>query len=180
MRRTASTVHAPPRHRGPARAEREVALFDALYAFFQALWRAGRWVRGRLGMTEPSGRRTWLDSWSGSGGSPSAWHARAFDLQLARYDARGWPETSAQRGWSTRPRARPGLDEEPERHGTRRSGRRGRRLTTPRGKSGNQRTVIVTLTRSTVHLPDNHLRPRKLRSPGLPGHFDAGISSTHN
>jgi hypothetical protein len=34
--------------------------------------------------------RSWLDSWSGIGHVAVAWRARGFDLQVTRYDERGW------------------------------------------------------------------------------------------
>src|SRR5436305_14003130 len=36
---------------------------------------------------------TWLDSWSGSGHVAVGMHRRGFDLQLTRYDERGWRAT---------------------------------------------------------------------------------------
>jgi hypothetical protein len=37
--------------------------------------------------------RTWLDSWSGIGRIAVGMACQAFDLQLARYDERGWRAT---------------------------------------------------------------------------------------
>src|SRR4029453_9548886 len=62
----------------------------------------------------PSARGSWLASLKG------------YDLQLTRYDAHGWHATFYTTGWSTRRRARPAPGGS-ARHGTRRSGRRGRR-----------------------------------------------------
>jgi hypothetical protein len=68
--------------------------------------------------------RTWLDAWSGIGHVAVGMARQGYDLQLTRYDEKGWRATFYTTGWSTRPPARP----EPHgsaRRGTRRSGRVG-------------------------------------------------------
>ena len=71
--------------------------------------------------------RSWLDSWSGVGHVAIGMHRQGYDLQLTRYDEKGWRATFyTPPGWSTRRRARPAPDGR-ARLGTRRSGRRGRR-----------------------------------------------------
>ena len=50
--------------------------------------------------------RSWLDSWSGIGRIAIGMAHQGFDLQLTRYDERGWRATFYTTGWSTRPRAR--------------------------------------------------------------------------
>jgi hypothetical protein len=37
--------------------------------------------------------RSWLDSWSGIGAVAAGMHRQGFDLQLTRYDERGWRAT---------------------------------------------------------------------------------------
>jgi hypothetical protein len=37
--------------------------------------------------------RTWLDSWSGIGRIAAGMHRQGYDLQLTRYDERGWRST---------------------------------------------------------------------------------------
>jgi hypothetical protein len=69
---------------------------------------------------------TWLDSWSGIGHVTVGMARQGFDLQLTRYDEKGWRATFYTTGWSTRLRARLALRGS-GRRGTRRSGRRGRR-----------------------------------------------------
>src|SRR3989441_1988553 len=70
--------------------------------------------------------RTWLDSWSGIGHVAVGMARQGYDLQLTRYDEKGWRATFYTTGWSTRRRTRPAPGGS-GRRGTRRSGRRGRR-----------------------------------------------------
>jgi hypothetical protein len=64
--------------------------------------RRGHLLRAALGFSTCSmpsydralwARRTWLDSWSGVGTSRLACTVRAIDLQVTRYDERGWRAT---------------------------------------------------------------------------------------
>jgi hypothetical protein len=71
--------------------------------------------------------RTWLDSWSAIGHVTVGMARQGYDLQLTRYDERGWQATFYTPGMRA-------LADERDRHrmgsarrGTRRSGRRGRR-----------------------------------------------------
>ena len=54
---------------------------------------------GLAGLPRPSydrslwALRTWLDSWSGVGHGAIGMHRQGFDLQLTRYDERGWRAT---------------------------------------------------------------------------------------
>jgi hypothetical protein len=50
--------------------------------------------------------RSWLDSWSGIGHVTVDMARQGFDLQLTRYDEKGWRATSTRAGWSIRRRAR--------------------------------------------------------------------------
>ena len=84
--------------------------------------------------------RTWLDSWSGIGHVAVGMARQGYDLQLTRYDARGWratfyttgmehsPASATGTGWSTR-------------RGSRRSGRRGRRW----GRTARSGLAVVDL-----------------------------------
>src|SRR4029077_2817819 len=45
--------------------------------------------------------RSWLDSWSGIGHVAVGMAHQGFDLQLTRYDERGWRATFYTTGWST-------------------------------------------------------------------------------
>jgi hypothetical protein len=70
--------------------------------------------------------RSWLDSWSGIGRIAVGMARQGFDLQLTRYDERGWRAmfyTTEMEHSPTSARAPDGS----ARRGTRRSGRRGRR-----------------------------------------------------
>jgi hypothetical protein len=70
--------------------------------------------------------RSWLDSWRGIGAVEQGMEHQGFDLQLTRYDARGWRATFYPTGWSTRsPASRPQRGR--RRRGERFKGRRARR-----------------------------------------------------
>jgi hypothetical protein len=59
--------------------------------------------------------RSWLDSWSGIGRIAVGMAHQSFDLQLTRYDERGWRATFYTTGMEhspTRRRAPNGTDEE--------------------------------------------------------------------
>jgi len=62
----------------------------------------------------------------GSDTSPSAWRGRVTTCSLRATTRRAGARPSTRAGWNTRRRARPAPDGS-GRHGTRRSGRRGRR-----------------------------------------------------
>ena len=87
---------------------------------------------GFVGLPRPSydralyALRTWLDSWAGIGHVTAGMARQGYDLQLTRYDEKGWRATFYRPAWSTHPRARPAPGGS-ARPGTRRSGRRGRR-----------------------------------------------------
>jgi len=49
--------------------------------------------------------RSWLDSWRGIGAVERGMAHQGYDLQLTRYDNRGWRATFYTTGWSTRRRA---------------------------------------------------------------------------
>jgi hypothetical protein len=49
--------------------------------------------------------RTWLDSWAGIGRIAVGMARQGYDLQLTRYDERGWRATFYTTGMSIRPRA---------------------------------------------------------------------------
>jgi hypothetical protein len=70
--------------------------------------------------------RSWLDSWSGIGHVTVGMARQGYDLQLTRYDERGWHATFYTSGMEHSPPARPAARGS-ARRGTRRSGRRGRR-----------------------------------------------------
>ena len=69
----------------------------------------------------------WLDSWAGIGRIAVGMAHQGFDLQLTRYDERGWRATFYTTGMEHSPTSATGTGWEPTRPGTRRSGRRGRR-----------------------------------------------------
>jgi hypothetical protein len=71
--------------------------------------------------------RTWLDSWSGIGRVAVGMARQGFDLQLTRYDEKGWRATFYTTGMEHSPASATGPDGS-ARRGTRRSGRRGRAL----------------------------------------------------
>jgi hypothetical protein len=52
--------------------------------------------------------RSWLNSWRGIGAVERGMAHQGFDLQLTRYDERGWRATFYTTGWSTHRRARLG------------------------------------------------------------------------
>ena len=71
--------------------------------------------------------RTWLDSWSGIGRVAVGMARQGYDLQLTRYDEKGWRATFYTRpGWSIPRRVRRARRGS-ARRGRRHSGRRGRR-----------------------------------------------------
>jgi hypothetical protein len=45
--------------------------------------------------------RTWLDSWAGIGRIAVGMAHQGYDLQLTRYDERGWRATFSTPGWRT-------------------------------------------------------------------------------
>src|SRR5881409_1826968 len=101
----------------------------------ELLVQRGRLLRAALGfagLPRPSydralwALRFWLDSWRGIGDVERGMAHQGFDLQLTRYDERGWRATFYTTGIDTRRRAR-WAPLGSARRGTRRSGRRGGR-----------------------------------------------------
>jgi hypothetical protein len=70
--------------------------------------------------------RTWLDCWSGIGHVVVGMARQGYDLQLTRYDERGWRATFYTTGMEHSPTSATGTDGSACR-GARRSARRGRR-----------------------------------------------------
>jgi hypothetical protein len=87
---------------------------------------------GFAGLSRPSYDRSlwalrfWLDSWSGIGHVTAGMARQGFDLQLTRYDERGWRATFYTTGMEHSLTSAKGPDGSVNR-GTRRSGRLGRR-----------------------------------------------------
>ena len=57
--------------------------------------------------------RTWLDSWPGIGHVAVGMHRQGFDLQLTRYDERGWRATFYTTGMEHSPVSAIGTEWEP-------------------------------------------------------------------
>ncbi len=82
--------------------------------------------------------RTWLDSWAGIGRIAVGMAHQGYDLQLTRYDERGWRATFYTTGMEHSPTSATGTGGN-ARRGTRRSGRRGKGS----GRSREGRTVCA-------------------------------------
>jgi hypothetical protein len=74
--------------------------------------------------------RSWLNSWRGLGAIERGMAHQGYDLQLTRYDERGWRATFYTTGMEHSPTSATGTAWERSR-GTRRSCRRGRRCGRP-------------------------------------------------
>src|SRR5262245_32297526 len=92
---------------------------------------------GFAGLARPShdralwALRTWLDSGPGIGHIVVGMHRQGYDLQLTQYDERGWRATFYATGMEHSPTSAT-ASRGSARHGTRRSGRPGRRSTKSR------------------------------------------------
>jgi hypothetical protein len=78
---------------GPVRAAPEF-LNEALYYRFISLWAL----------------RTWLDSWAGIGRIAVGMAHQGYDLQLTRYDERGWRATFYTTGMEHSPTSATGTE----------------------------------------------------------------------
>jgi len=66
------------------------------------------WSRGEpYAQTDPSPARYTTAPWRGVGAVAARMARQGYDLQLTRYDQKGWRATFYRPGWSTHPRARP-------------------------------------------------------------------------
>src|SRR5262249_35825396 len=114
--------------------------------------------------------RSYLDSWPRIGRVAAGMHRQGYDLQLTKYDERGWRATFYTTGTEHSPTSATGLDGK-RRRGMRPSGRRGTRWTAQapnnsvlrRGRgcsitTGGQSQSIGGLGDQTTHGPEEGAR----------------------